>query len=349
MRVAQKRQKRVLSGMRPSGKLHVGNHLGALVNWVKMQEEFDCFFFIADWHALTTDYADTRQLKQNTLEVITDWLACGLDPARATLFVQSHVPQHAELYLLLSMITPLGWLYRVPTYKEQREQIKDKDLDTYGFLGYPVLQSADILMYKADLVPVGEDQVAHVELTREIVRRFNGFFPGPEGGAVFPEPQAYLTPSPRLPGLDGRKMSKSYGNAILLSEPEGEMRSKIATMMTDPARKRRKDPGNPEVCPVFDYHKVISPPEVIGWADQGCRTAGIGCLDCKQAMADGLVKLLSPIQQRRRAYEEEPQRAWQVLEEGGERARAVARATIQEAHTATRLTHQFPASQPPTG
>ena len=342
-------RKRVLSGMRPSGKLHVGNYLGALVNWMKMQEQFDCFFFIADWHALTTDYADTRQMKENTLEVITDWLACGLDPARATLFVQSHVPQHAELHLLLSMITPLGWLYRVPTYKEQREQIKDRDLDTYGFLGYPVLQAADILMYKADLVPVGEDQVAHVELSREIVRRFNNFYPLPEGGAVFPEPQAYLTPSPRLPGLDGRKMSKSYGNAILLSEPEREVRKKVAAMMTDPARKRRTDPGNPEVCPVFDYHKLVSPPEVIAWSDHGCRTAGIGCVECKQAMADGLVKLLNPIQQRRLAYEEAPQRARQVLEEGTERARAIAAATMDGVRAATRLTHHFPTPQPATG
>ncbi len=334
--------------MRPTGKLHVGHYLGALVNWLKMQEEYECFFFIADWHALTSDYADPSHVREYTLELVTDWLACGLDPARATLFVQSHIPEHAELNLLLSMITPLGWLYRVPTYKEQREQIKDRDLDTYGFLGYPVLQAADILMYKADYVPVGDDQVAHVELTREIARRFNNFYPLPQGGVVFPEPHAYLTPSPRLPGLDGRKMSKSYGNALLLSEPEAEVRKKIATMMTDPARVRRSDPGNPEVCPVFDYHKVVSTPEVIAWSDQGCRTAGIGCLECKKAMADGLIKILHPIQERRHAYEESPQRAWQVLEEGDERARAVARATMAEVRTATQLTHSLPTPQTAT-
>ncbi len=323
--------------MRSSGKLHVGNYLGALVNWVKMQDEFECFFFIADWHALTTDYADTSRVRENTLDVMIDWLACGLDPARSTLFVQSHVPAHAELHLLFSMITPLGWLYRVPTYKEQRDQIKDKDLDTYGFLGYPVLQSADILIYKADLVPVGEDQVAHVELTREIARRFNGFYK-PEGKReVFPEPRAYLTPSPRLPGLDGRKMSKSYGNAILLNEPEAQMRKKIATMITDPARVRRTDPGNPDVCPVFDYHRVVSPPEVIAWSDHGCRTAGIGCIECKKAMADGLVKILAPIQERRRTYEDDPRLAWQLLEEGAGRARAAAEATMDDVRFATGL------------
>ncbi len=334
-------RKRVLSGMRSTGKLHVGNLLGALVNWVKMQDEFECFFCIADWHALTTDYADTSRVKQNTLEVVVDWLACGLDPARSTMFVQSHVPAHAELHLLFSMVTPLGWLYRVPTYKEQREQIKDKDLDTYGFLGYPVLQAADILIYKADLVPVGEDQVAHVELTREIARRFNSFYRLPQGGRVFPEPQAYLAPSPRLPGLDGRKMSKSYGNALLLDEPESAIRQKIATMMTDPARVRRIDPGNPDVCPVFDYHKAISPPEVIAWSDHGCRTAAIGCLDCKKAMADGLIKILQPIQERRRQYEEAPERAWQVLEAGAERARAVSGATMDDVRAATGLTQCY--------
>jgi tryptophanyl-tRNA synthetase len=332
--------------MRPTGKLHIGHYFGALTNWLRMQEQFDCFYFIADWHALTSDYADTSRIKEYTLEMALDWLSCGLDPARATLFVQSHLPEHAELNLLLGMITPLGWLYRVPSYKEQRENIKDKDLDTYGFLGYPVLQAADIVMYKADYVPVGEDQVAHVELTREIVRRFNNFYPLPGGRAVFPEPGAYLTPSPRLPGLDGRKMSKSYGNAILLSEPEADIRKKIAVMMTDPARVRRTDPGNPELCPVFDYHRLVSPPEVQAWSDQGCRTAGIGCLECKRAMADGLMKVLKPIQERRAEYEREPQRAWKVLEEGDEKARAVARATMGQVREATRLTHSLPAASP---
>src|SRR5581483_5573718 len=228
------RKKRVLSGMRSTGKLHLGNYVGALDNWVRMQDKYDCFFFVADWHALTTDYADTSSIKQNSLEVALDWLAAGLDPGRCTMFVQSQAPQHAELHLLLSLITPLGWLERVPTYKEQRENIQDKDLGTYGFLGYPVLQSADILIYKANFVPVGEDQVAHIELTREICRRFANFY-----GAVFPEPQPLLTPTPRLPGTDGRKMSKSYGNAIYLSDPEPVVREKVANMMTDPARKRR--------------------------------------------------------------------------------------------------------------
>src|SRR6266496_4254932 len=287
-------RKRVLSGMRSTGKLHLGNYVGALQNWVGMQDQYECFFCVADWHALTTDYADTSRVKENSLEVVLDWLAAGLDPERSVIFIQSHVPAHAELHLLLSMITPLGWLERVPTYKEQRENIKDKDLGTYGFLGYPVLQAADILIYKADFVPVGEDQVAHVELTREIARRFNGFYPlrkrlvvrrygtqvltsdgrqvNLEPGVeidpradhvlpevfVFPEPQALLTPAPRLPGTDGRKMSKSYGNAILLTDPEPVVRQKLKTMVTDPARVRRTDPGNPDLCPVGDLHKIFS-------------------------------------------------------------------------------------------
>ena len=242
-------RKRVLSGMRSTGKLHLGNYVGALQNWVGMQDQYECFFFVADWHALTTDYADTSQVKENSIEVLLDWLAAGLDPERCTMFIQSHVPQHAELHLLFSMITPLGWLERVPTYKEQRENITEKDLTTYGFLGYPVLQAADILMYKGDFVPVGEDQVAHVELTREIARRFNGFYKR-NGAAVFPEPQPLLTPTPKLPGTDGRKMSKSYGNTIMLTDPEPVVRQKLKTMVTDPARVRRTDPGNPDVCPV---------------------------------------------------------------------------------------------------
>src|SRR5271156_4281720 len=247
-------RKRVLSGMRSTGKLHLGNYVGALQNWVGMQDQYDCYFFIADWHALTTDYADTSRIKENSVEDLLDWLAAGLDPERCVMFIQSHVPAHAELHLLFSMITPLGWLERVPTYKEQRENIKEKDLSTYGFLGYPVLQSADILIYKADVVPVGEDQVAHVELTREIARRFNGLYPlsqprlkpdvSQEG--VFPEPAALLTPTPKLPGTDGRKMSKSYGNTVMLTDPEAVVRQKLKTMVTDPARGRRTDPGNPD-------------------------------------------------------------------------------------------------------
>jgi len=246
MTATQNQRKRVLSGMRSTGKLHLGNYVGALQNWVGMQDEYDCYFFIADWHALTTDYADTSQVKQNSLDVCLDWLAAGLDPERSVIFIQSHVPQHAELHLLLSMITPLGWLERVPTYKEQRENIAEKDLGTYGFLGYPVLQSADILIYKGDLVPVGEDQVAHVELTREIARRFNQFYKLQEA-EVFPEPQALKTRAAKLPGTDGRKMSKSYGNTILLTDPEPVVRKKLKTMVTDPARVRRTDPGNPDV------------------------------------------------------------------------------------------------------
>ena len=250
-------RKRVLSGMRSTGKLHLGNYVGALENWVRMQDQYDCFFFVADWHALTTDYADTSQIKENSLEVLLDWLAAGLDPERCTMFIQSHVPQHAELHLLFSMITPLGWLERVPTYKEQRENIAEKDLSTYGFLGYPVLQAADILIYKGDFVPVGEDQVPHVELTREIARRFNMFYTR-KGKYVFPEPQPLLTKAAKLPGTDGRKMSKSYGNTILLTDPEPVVRQKLKTMVTDPARVRRTDPGNPDVCPVGDLHKIFS-------------------------------------------------------------------------------------------
>src|SRR5271170_1383088 len=250
-------RKRVLSGMRPTGKLHLGNYVGALENWVRMQDQYQCFFCVVDWHALTTDYADTSHIKQNSVEVLLDWLAAGLDPEKSVMFIQSHVPAHAELHLLLSMITPLGWLERVPTYKEQKENIKEKDLGTYGFLGYPVLQSADILIYKADVVPVGEDQVAHVELTREIARRFHGFYAG-KREYVFPEPAALLTPAPRLPWTDGRKMSKSYGNTVMLTDPEPVVRQKLKTMVTDPARVRRSDPGDPDVCPVGDLHKIFS-------------------------------------------------------------------------------------------
>src|SRR6202012_3589808 len=238
--------------MRPTGKLHLGNYMGALHNWVRLQHEYDCYFFIADWHALTTDYADPSQVRQNTLDVALDWLGAGLDPEKCVLFVQSHVKQHAELHLLFSMITPLGWLERVPTYKEQQENLTGKDLSTYGFLGYPLLQSADILIYQADFVPVGQDQVAHVELTREVARRFNQFYKRADGSDILPEPQVLLTPSPKLPGTDGRKMSKSYGNTILLSDPPAVVRQKLKTMVTDPARVRRSDPGNPDVCPVGD-------------------------------------------------------------------------------------------------
>ena len=315
--------------MRSTGKLHLGNYVGALENWVRMQEQYECFFFLADWHALTTDYADTSHIKENSVEVLLDWLAAGLDPAKCVMFIQSHVPSHAELHLLLSMITPLGWLERVPTYKEQKENIKEKDLGTYGFLGYPVLQSADILIYKADVVPVGEDQVAHVELTREIARRFNGFYGG-KRSYIFPEPQSLLTPTPKLPGTDGRKMSKSYGNTIMLTDPEPVVRQKLKTMVTDPARVRRTDPGNPDVCPVGDLHKIFSAKETMEKVNVGCRSAGIGCIECKGWAADALVQVLNPMQERRKKYEENPRLAWDILEAGSARAREVSGATMDE-------------------
>jgi tryptophanyl-tRNA synthetase len=323
---------RVLSGMRPTGKLHLGNLVGALQNWIKLQDKYDSFHFVADWHMLTTEYANTSELQLNIQEMVADWLAVGLDPEQATFFVQSRLLEHAELFLILSMLTPLGWLERVPTYKEQLENIKGRDINTFGFLGYPVLQAADILMYKADYVPVGEDQVPHVELTREIARRFNQFY-----GEVFPEPQSLLTPSPRLRGTDGRKMSKSYENAILLSDPPGVVDKKIRGMMTDPARMRRHDPGDPEKCPVFDHHKIFSPAEVIERADRECRTAEIGCVECKKLMARHLNEHLAPIQERRKVYESDPQKVWDVLAAGTEKARRVAQETMGEVRAATKL------------
>jgi tryptophanyl-tRNA synthetase len=336
-------RKRVVSGMRSTGKLHLGNYVGALDNWVRMQNEYECFFFVADWHALTTDYADTSQVKQNSLEVLMDWLGAGLDEERCTLFIQSHVPQHAELHLLFSMITPLGWLERVPTYKEQQENITGKDLSTYGFLGYPVLQSADILIYKGDFVPVGEDQVPHVELTREIARRFNGIY-----GDVFPEPEALKTKSPKLPGTDGRKMSKSYGNTILLTDPEPLVRQKLKTMVTDPARVRRSDPGNPDVCPVGDLHKLFSSPETLANVYEGCRTAGIGCIECKGWAADSLVRILAPMQERRKKYEDNPRLAWDILEAGSDKARQVASATMEQVRKAMGMSLGYDDSRPAT-
>jgi tryptophanyl-tRNA synthetase len=340
---------RILSGMRPTGKLHLGNYVGALRNWVGLQDDYECFFFIADWHALTTDYADTRSVKQNSLEVILDYLAAGLDPDKSTLFIQSHVPQHAELHLLFSMITPLGWLERVPSYKEQRENLKDKDLGTYGFLGYPLLQSADILIYQANFVPVGEDQVPHVELTREVARRFSQFYPrklrpgcrDPKRQVVFPEPRPLLTPTPKLPGTDGRKMSKSYGNTILMSEPEPSLRQKLKTMVTDPARIRRSDPGDPDKCPVGDLHKIFSGSDTMAKVYEGCRTAGIGCIECKGWAADNLWRVLEPIQERRQKYEANPKLAWDILEAGSAKARKVAEATMVEAREAANLSHEY--------
>jgi tryptophanyl-tRNA synthetase len=390
---------RILSGMRPTGKLHLGNLVGALQNWIALQDQYESYHFVADWHMLTTDYADTSELQTNIQEMVTDWLAAGLDPAKATFFIQSRLPEHAELHLLFSMVTPQGWLERVPSYKEQLEQIKDRDLTTYGFLGYPVLQAADILMYKADAVPVGEDQVPHVELTREIARRFNSAFgelildgegrypagashwdalateaglgafaAGLYGSAdkvsaikaffrrapldlkayylnnrlgkileIFPVPQALLTLTPRLPGTDGRKMSKSYNNAIFLSDPPVVVSKKLATMITDPARKRRSDPGDPDKCPVFDLHKVYSSNEVIGRVNKECRTAEIGCLDCKKLVAERVNETLAPIHERRKPFEQNPQRVWDILEEGTRRARQVAQATMGEVRAAVNL------------
>jgi tryptophanyl-tRNA synthetase len=325
-------KQRVLSGMRPTGKLHLGNVVGALSNWVKLQDQYECFHFIADWHALTSDFADTSKIKEYRIEMMIDWLAAGLDPKKSVMFVQSAIPQHAELHLILSMITPLGWLERVPTYKEQRENLTDRDLGNYGFLGYPVLQAADILMYKGNFVPVGEDQVPHVELTREICRRFNSFY-----GDVFPEPQALLTPVPRLPGLDGRKMSKSYGNVIYLTDTPEEIAKKVKVMMTDPARKRRTDPGNPDVCPVFSYHQLYSPTETVEMVNRECRTAGIGCTDCKLWMSQNLIKELSPLLNRRKEYESRRGGIPDILAEGNRKASLEASKTMEEVRRAIRL------------
>ena len=323
---------RILSGMRPTGPLHLGHLTGALDNWRVLQDTYDCFFVVVDWHALTTDYANPGDVRQNILEVTIDWLAAGLDPERSTLFIQSLVPEHAELHLLLSMITPVSWLERVPSYKEQQQQIQEKDLSTYGFLGYPLLQSADIMMYKADAVPVGEDQAPHIELTREVVRRFNNLY-----GSVFPEPKTLLTETPRIPGTDGRKMSKSYGNAVYLKDPPEVIREKIKPMVTDPARKRRTDPGTPEICPVFDLHKAFSPPDSQAWAAEGCRTAGIGCLDCKGRLIDHLLHRLEEIHERRPRFASRPDDVWDILNKGSKRARQTARATMEEVRSAMKI------------
>ncbi len=351
-------RKRVLSGMRPTGRLHLGNYMGALKNWIGLQHQYECYFFIADYHALTTDYADTSALKQNVAEVVLDFLAAGLDPALCTIFRQSRVPAHFALNDLLAMITPLSWLERVPTYKDQQEQLREKDLATYGFLGYPLLQSADILLYQPEFVPVGQDQAAHVEITREIARRFNHLYGSKRSvhvsagsdkerlaeleqqddvRQILPEPKVLLTPSPKLPGTDGRKMSKSYGNTLLLSDPEAELRAKLKTMVTDPARVRRTDPGNPEICPVFDLHKVFSAPEVQANAAEGCRTAGIGCIQCKTWVADAIVAELAPMQERRRHFEANPGEVAAILEDGAQQANARAAQTMQQVYAAVGL------------
>jgi tryptophanyl-tRNA synthetase len=406
------KKSRVLSGMRPTGRLHIGHYFGALQNWLRLQNDpaYDCFYFIADWHALTSDYADTSAIAENTLQIMIDYLAAGLDPTKSVIFLQSAVPEHAELHLLLSMVTPLGWLERVPTYKEALENVKDKDLHNYGFLGYPILQCADIVIYGEEntplLVPVGEDQVSHVELSREIVRHFNGFFGFELDRAIFDpknvrflellydlapghliqkeswggrkflehfesvfnqvrfesvlkqmaagagyanfldglgeaarffhfhkrlnEPGVMLTKTPRIPGLDGRKMSKSYGNTITLSESDADIRAKTKVMVTDPARKRRTDPGNPDVCPVYDWHKLFSAEEPgrLEWVQTGCRTAGIGCIECKAAMAENLIKWIAPVRERRVKYEKNPKEVLEILDAGSKKARTVAQGTM---------------------
>jgi tryptophanyl-tRNA synthetase len=322
----------IVSGMRPTGRLHLGHLHGALRNWVRLQKNYRCYFFVADWHALTTDYASPQGVRQSGVEMVADWLAVGLDPERSVIFRQSAVKEHAELHLLLSMITPLGWLERNPTYKEQMREVEGKDLSTYGFLGYPVLQAADIVMYKANKVPVGVDQAPHVELTREIVRRFNQFY-----GDIFPEPDVLLTEMAKVPGLDGRKMSKSYNNAVFLTDTPKEIDQKLSRMMTDPARVTRKDPGEPEKCPAFNLHKIYSTPDEIDYVTKGCRTAGIGCLECKKIMIKHVIADLEPIQERRTALEKRAGYVEDVLEHGNSAAAKKAEGTMTEVRTAVGL------------
>ena len=390
--------------MRPTGRLHLGHYHGVLKNWLTLQHEFDCYFFVADWHALTTHYEEPGVIGDSVIDMVIDWLAAGVNPANAKIFVQSDVPEHAELHLLLSMITPLGWLERVPSYKDQQEKLRERDLATYGFLGYPLLQSADILIYKAGLVPVGEDQVAHVELTREVARRFNHFY-GREpdfedkadtairkmgkknaklyrklrksyqekgdhealkvgralldsqanlalgdrerlygylegsGRIILPEPQAKLTPASRMPGLDGQKMSKSYGNTIALREDPHEIEQKLRTMPTDPARVRRDDPGNPDICPVFQLHEVYSDERRKQWVREGCSSAGIGCLDCKQPVIESVLAELAPIRENAREYQEDPQLVRNILRQGSEAAREIAHETILEVRSVIGLNY----------
>ena len=395
---------RVISGMRPTGQLHLGHYHGVLKNWVKLQQEFDCFFFVADWHALTTHYEESQIIADSVWDMVIDWLAAGVNPGSAQLFIQSHVPEHAELHLLLSMVTPLGWLERVPSYKDQQEKLRERDLATYGFLGYPLLQSADILIYGADKVPVGEDQVAHVELTREVARRFNHLFgrePGFEeaaeaaikkmgkknarlyrdllkryqeqgdheaigvahallaeqqnlaitdrerllgylegsGRMILTEPEALLTPASRMPGLDGQKMSKSYKNTISLRDAPDDVRDKLRTMPTDPARVRRTDPGNPDVCPVWQLHQVYSGDAVKQGVREGCTSASIGCIDCKQHIIEAVLQELEPIQERAREFEQDPRRVRAIINEGSEAARDVARDTLEEVRQAMGLAY----------
>lgn len=314
---------RVLSGMQASGRLHLGNLIGALQNWVKLQEKYNCFYFIADWHGLTTGYENPSVIKESTNDLLINFLAAGLDPDKCTIFLQSKILQHAELHLLLSMITPLGWLERVPTYKEKQQELKGRDLSTYGFLGYPLLQTADIIIYKAKYVPVGVDQVPHLEISREIARRFNYLY-----SKVFPEPEALLTKFPKVPGIDGRKMSKSYDNAIYLSDSPEAAEQKLMTMMTDPARKRRTDKGTPELSPVFQLHKIFSSKEEQDEVAEGCRTAGIGCIDCKKVLTKNIFKVLEPIWKKRAELIANPKAVTEIIEKGTEKARKAAEETM---------------------
>jgi tryptophanyl-tRNA synthetase len=325
-------KKRVLSGMQPSGLLHLGNLMGALDNWRKLQDQYECYYFVADWHALTTNYADTSMIRTYVREMVIDWLAAGLDPEKSVLFQQSHIPEHAVLHVLLSMSTPLPWLERVPTYKEKIEQLQDKDMNTYGFLGYPVLQAADILIYKSHFVPVGIDQLPHLELTREIGRRFNQFY-----GEVFPEPQPLMTEYPKLPGTDGRKMSKSYNNTLNLSDSPEVITKKVMQMITDPARVRRQDPGNPDVCPLFTLDRIFAPREWCEYVNVECRRAGIGCVDDKKELLKHLLAYLKPIQDRRKELAARPETVDGIIAEGSNKARAVAQKTLAEVNEAMKL------------
>ncbi|HOA96459.1 MAG TPA: tryptophan--tRNA ligase [Acetivibrio saccincola] len=321
----------ILSGMRPTGALHLGNYFGALENWVKLQDEYNCYFFVADWHALTTGYEDTTQVKKNINDLVVDWISAGLDPEKCVIFLQSSMLEHAELHLLFSMTTPLSWLYRCPTYKDQLNQMKDKNITTYGFLGYPCLQAADILIYKADYVPVGEDQLPHLELTREIARRFNHMY-----GEVFPEPEAILTKAKVLPGTDGRKMSKSYNNTIALSDSPDEIRRKVKTMVTDPARIRKDDPGHPEVCTVFSFHKIFNESEVPEIEEQ-CRGGKIGCVQCKKKLADKMIEYLGPIYERRQDILKKPDMIKEVICMGNKKAKEVSQKTMEEVRRAMKI------------
>ena len=326
-------RKRVLSGMQPSGLMHLGNYLGALENWKALQEQYECYFFVADWHALSTNYADTSRVREFVRELLIDWLAAGIDPNRSTVFIQSRIPEHAILHLLFSMMTPVSWLERNPTYKEKQEEIKEKDLATYGFLGYPVLQAADILLYKPDFVPVGKDQLPHLELTREIARRFNDIYKQ----SVFPEPKEHLTKFPKVLGTDGRKMSKSYGNTINLSDTEPVVRQKLKTMVTDPARVRRTDPGNPDVCPVYEFHKIYSPQAVQDQINKDCRTAAIGCIDCKKQVADKMVATMAPMWDARASLVSHPSRIEEIVQAGSAKAETIAKATLAEVNEAMKI------------